>query len=306
MARPKVVVVGSSNADMVILSEELPGPGETVVGGEFLMAAGGKGANQAVAAARCGGDVTFIGCVGDDVFGEKALAGLEKEGIDIRYVRVEPDCASGVALIMVDATGENLISVALGANARLTPGDVENASSAITSARCLLVQLEVPLGTVKRALEIARESDVLTVLNPAPAKELPREMLELVDVLTPNRSELAGLLGQRTTGDITGCAAEIRRAGVKDLIVTLGSEGALIVSDTEETVPAFQVNAVDAVAAGDVFNGAFAVARTEGKALSEAVRFACAAAAISVTRKGAQPSVPVRDEIESFLAEHDR
>ncbi|KPJ54698.1 MAG: hypothetical protein AMS16_04545, partial [Planctomycetes bacterium DG_58] len=159
------------------------------------------------------------------------------------------------------------------------------------------------LETVRRALEIARESDVLTVLNPAPAKELPRDMLKLVDVLTPNRSELAGLLGQPTTDDIRGCAAAVRRAGGRDLIVTLGGQGALIVSDTEEAVPAFEVNAVDAVAAGDVFNGAFAVARTEGKGLSEAVRFACAAAAVSVTRKGAQPSVPYRDEVEAFLAE---
>ncbi|HUW59105.1 MAG TPA: ribokinase [Planctomycetota bacterium] len=307
MPSPRIVVVGSSNTDMVVLSEALPGPGETVVGGEFLLAAGGKGANQAVAAARLGADVTFVGCVGDDVFGREALAGLKAEGIHTEHVRVVSDCASGVALIMVDSTGENLISVASGANARLRPEDVEAASDVIAAAQCLLVQLEVPLEAVRRAMELARAAGALTVLNPAPARELPRDLLALTDVLTPNRGELARLLGLKTADrGLLARAGELRDAGVRDLIVTLGDEGALIVSDTPERIPAFRVDAVDAVAAGDVFSGAFAVARTEGKPLSEAVRSACAAAAISVTRKGAQPSVPTRDEVEAFLAERDK
>lgn len=303
MAKAKIVVVGSSNTDMVVLSPTLPRPGETVLGGEFLLAAGGKGANQAVAAARAGGDVTFVACVGDDLFGEKAVAGLRSEGIHTDFVRVESGCASGVALIMVGPGGENIISVAPGANARLSPSDVERASGVIASARCVLVQLEVPIETVARTLEIAREHRVLTILNPAPALKLPRKLLKLVDVLTPNRTEVAGVLGWDRTCDIRKAAAALQKAGVKEVIVTVGSEGALIVSKTEESVPAFRVKPVDAVAAGDVFSGTFAVARTEGKGLKEAVRFACAAAAISVTRKGAQPSVPKRDEIEMFLAQ---
>jgi ribokinase len=304
MAKPKIVVVGSSNTDMVVLSPALPRPGETVLGGEFLLAAGGKGANQAVAAARAGADVTFVGCVGDDVLGEKALAGLAAEGIHTGSVRVVRACASGVALIMVGPRGENIISVASGANARLTPKDVERASRAIASAQCLLLQLEVPLDAVARALQIARKHRVLTVLNPAPARKLPRRLLQLVDVLTPNRVEIAGVLGWPPTSNIRRAAIALQRVGVKDLIVTLGSEGALVVSETQESVPAFRVKPVDAVAAGDVFSGAFAVARTEGQTVREAVRFACAAAAISVTRKGAQPSIPKRREIEAFLREH--
>lgn len=304
MAKPRIVVVGSSNTDMAIYVPTLPAPGETVLGGEFLMAAGGKGANQALAAARAGGEVTFVACVGDDVFGEKAVAGLKSEGVNTEHVSVVRGCPSGVALIMVDNRGENLISAAPGANAKLDPAHVERAKDAIAGADGLLVQFEVPLDSVARALDIARENGVLTVLNPAPAKELPRELLDRVDVLVPNRTEIAGILGRLEADDIAEATAGLRTCGVKHVIVTLGSEGALIVSEHEERVPAFEVKAVDAVAAGDVFCGAFAVAYTEGKNLAGAVRFACAAAAISVTRRGAQPSVPKRDEIDSFLAEH--
>jgi ribokinase len=209
---------------------------------------------------------------------------------------------SGVALIMVDSRGENLISVAPGANARLSPKDVERASPAIRRADCLLVQLEVPMETVKRALEIARRAGVLTVLNPAPARRLPKSLLRLVDVLTPNRTEISGVLGAKQA-DPRRAASALRRLGVRCVILTRGKEGALVLDGTETSVPAFKVKPVDAVAAGDVFNGAFAVARTEGKGLIDAVRFACAAAAISVTRKGAQPSVPRRSEIDKFLSD---
>ena len=314
MAKPEIVVVGSSNTDMVVLSARLPGPGETVVGRELLLAPGGKGANQAVAAARAGGDVTFVGCMGDDVFGREAVTGLKNEGIDTRYVRIEPDCASGVALIMVDSSGENLISVAPGANARLSPEDVERASDAIRASQCLLVQLEIPLETVSRALEVARDADVPTILNPAPAQRLRRNVLRHVDVLTPNRTELGCVLGEILEIPFSAginpilpvfqkAARAIREAGVRDVVVTLGPDGALIVSESEEAVRAFKVTAVDTVAAGDVFNGCLAVALTEGKALRDAVTFASAAAAISVTRRGAQPSAPKRDEVEAFLAE---
>ena len=299
-----IVVVGSSNTDMVVSSERLPAPGETVIGGDFLLAPGGKGANQAVAASRAGAEVTLVACVGDDVFGEQAIAGFQRECIDTDHVRVASGAASGIALIMVGSGGENIISVAPGANGLLSTEDVEKAAERIASADCLLVQLEVPLATVKRALEIAREGGALTILNPAPAKKLPREVLTLVDVLTPNRIELAGILdGAEVARDMRKTARMIREIGVRDVIITLGSEGALIVGETEEAVPAFWVDAVDAVAAGDVFSGTLAVALTEGKPLVEAVEFACAAAAISVTRAGAQPSVPKRDEIDAFLTE---
>ena len=301
MPQPKIVVVGSSNTDMVIASAALPRPGETLLGGEFMLAAGGKGANQAVAAARAGGRVTFVACVGDDLFGKAALAGFARERIDTRFVRVVKGGASGVALILVDSRGENLISVAPGANAKLTPKDVDRAASAIRGADCLLAQLEVPVETVKRALQIARKAGVLTILNPAPARKLPKDLLRLVDVLTPNRTEIAGVLG-RKTADARQAAAALRKLGVQCVILTRGSQGALLMADAVTPVPAFRVKPVDAVAAGDVFSGAFAVARTEGKPLVDSVRFACAAAAISVTRKGAQPSVPNRREIDAFLA----
>ncbi|HUV38176.1 MAG TPA: ribokinase [Planctomycetota bacterium] len=306
MSVSRIVVVGSSNTDMVIRSARLPGPGETVLGGEFLLAAGGKGANQAVSAARAGARVTLLACVGDDVFGRQALAGFEKEGIDTAHVRVIEGAASGIALIMVGRDGENIISVASGANMLLSVEDVENARDAIEAADGLLCQLETPVETVKRALGIAREAGVLTVLNPAPARQLPPELLALVDVLTPNRTELFGLVGADPSGDVRTAARKIRETGIRDVVVTLGSDGALIVSDdVEEAVSAFEVNAVDAVAAGDVFSGTLTVALTEGKPLRDASRFACAASAISVTRPGARPSVPRRPEIEAFLAKRN-
>ncbi len=289
MNKPKIVVVGSSNTDMVVMSPELPWPGETRLGGEFLVAAGGKGANQAVAVARSGGDVTFVACVGDDSFGKAALAGFRRDRIRTDFVRIAKGVASGVALILVARDGENLISVAPGANALLSPADVERAEGRISRADCLLVQLEVPLPTVKRALQLARRHGVMTILNPAPAARLPRALLNLVDVLTPNRTELA-VVGQAFLPVTT------------TVVVTLGQKGAEIREGAGKTrIPAFKVKAVDAVGAGDCFSGALAVALTEGRPMSAAVRFASAAAAISVTRQGAQSSLPTRREIDSFL-----
>lgn len=297
--KPQIVVVGSCNTDMVARAPKLPRPGETVLGGPFVMAAGGKGANQAVAAARLGGDVTFIARVGADLFGEQALRGFEADGIHTEYIVRDPDAPSGVALIGVDeATGENSIIVAPGANARLSVDNIEAAAGVISEADILVCQLEVPLEAVHRALRIAREAGVRTILNPAPARPLPTELLEMVSILTPNETEAAQLasvrtdqpeLAARTLNRVYGCL----------VIVTLGPAGALVVdSGSEYVAPAPAVdNVVDTTAAGDCFTGALAVALGEGMGLAAAAGFACRVAAMSVTRAGAQPSLPYRHEI---------
>ena len=299
----KIVVVGSSNTDMVVKTPHLPAPGETVLGGEFVMAAGGKGANQAVAAARLGAEVTFVARVGQDVFGEQALAGFEREGLITEYVTADPTAASGVALIFVDATGENSIAVASGANACLSPHDVQQARQAIEAADVLLLQLETPVETVLAAARIAHQAGVRVILNPAPApaNPLPAELLACVDILTPNESELALLAG--ASAGVEQAATQGLSQGVETVIVTLGAQGALIVTqDTRQTVPSFPVDAVDTTAAGDAFNGGLAVALAEGKVLAKAVRFANACGALATTRLGAQPSLPTRDEVAPFWA----
>ncbi|MBC7260443.1 MAG: ribokinase [Chloroflexi bacterium] len=305
----KVVVVGSSNTDMVVRVPRIPAPGETVLGGEFVMAAGGKGANQAVAAARLGAQVTFVARVGRDVFGERALEGFRQEGIATQYVSIDPEAASGVALIFVDASGENSIAVAPGANARLTPEDVQHAREAIEAADVLLLQLETPLETVWQAAEIAHRAGVRVVLNPAPARPLPVELLALVDVLTPNEGE-ANLLAARqvaqsaTLTDAEAAARYLIERGVKVVIVTLGARGALIVTpDFQQLVPGFTVDVIDTTAAGDAFNGGLAVALAEGRTLAEAVLFANACGALAATKLGAQPSLPTAEEVARFLAE---
>jgi ribokinase len=305
-----VVVVGSSNTDMVVMDKALPLPGQTLTGGVFFTAPGGKGANQAVAAARAAGKgtrVTFIGAVGDDDLGRAALACLEKDGIDCLRVRKIAGAPSGVAFIIVDAKGENIIVVAPGANAGLTPADVERAAADIRRAGCLLAQLETPLATVKRAVEIASGSGVRTILNPAPAPEgpLPGALLRKISILTPNETEFAALTG-RSIESREGLDSAARLAGVlrEALIVTEGRKGVRVFTRGGETygVPAFKVKAVDTVAAGDAFSGALAMALTDGCELPEAVRFASAAAAVSVTRRGAQPSLPKRREVLAMLA----
>lgn len=304
----KVVVVGSSNTDMVVQVPHIPAPGETVLGGEFIMAAGGKGANQAVAAARLGAQVTLVARVGRDVFGERALAGFRQEGIDIQHIAVDPEAASGVALIFVDASGENSIAVAPGANARLTPQDVQQAKEVIEAADVLLLQLETPLETVRQAAEIAQRAGVRVVLNPAPAQPLPADVLALVDVLTPNEGEVSLLarrqIAQTTTlADAEASARCLIEQGVKVVIVTLGARGALIVTPGfQQLVPGFAVDVVDTTAAGDAFNGGLAVALADGKSLAEAVRFANACGALAATKMGAQPSLPTANEVARFLA----
>jgi ribokinase len=301
-SQPKIVVVGSANTDMVVKTERIPGPGETVIGGEFILAAGGKGANQAVAAARLGAQVTFVACLGQDVFGDQAIAGYHREGIDTSFIVRTADAASGVALIFVDAAGENSIAVASGANARLAPADVERARTAIANADVLLVQLEVPIDAVRRAIELAHESDTPVILNPAPAKEIAPSLLAKVSIATPNEHEIKVVIGEsRREQAVAGMLA----AGTETVLVTLGRQGVLwATTEGQQTIPAFSVRAVDTTAAGDAFNGGLACALARAMSTQEAIRYANAVAAISVTRMGAQPSLPTSAEVDAFLASH--
>jgi ribokinase len=299
-----VLVVGSSNTDMIIRLDRIPRPGETILGGEFATAAGGKGANQAVGAARAGGRVTFIARVGRDMFGERAIAGFVEDGIDVDHVVRDSAAPSGVALIFVARDGENSIAVASGANGRLAPADVERAAASFSGADVLVMQLETPLATVRKAAEIAAASGVRVILNPAPARPLPASLLGRVHILTPNESEAELLTGVKVRDDASAAkaAARLRARGVETVVITLGAAGAFVAGPRgARRVRGFKVKAVDTTAAGDIFNGALAVALAEGRALEEAVRFANAAAALSVTRRGAQPSAPRRRDIERFL-----
>jgi len=299
-----IVVVGSSNTDMVIRVPRIPRAGETLLGGVFLTAAGGKGANQAVGAARSGGKVALIARVGRDVFGDQAIAGLRRDGIDVSCVFRDKLTASGVALIFVAKDGENSIAVAGGANAKLSPADVSKATGVIRSAALLVAQLETPLATVAAAVRAAVRAGVQVILNPAPARPLPNSLLKLISVLTPNETEAELLTGIKVIDAAAAAKAcsKLRSRGVGTVILTLGSRGAFLAdANGQKLVPGFKVKTVDSTAAGDVFNGALAVALAEGKTVLDAVRFANAAAALSVTRLGAQPSAPTRAEIEKFL-----
>ena len=299
-----IVVVGSSNTDMIIRVPRIPQAGETLLGGEFLTAAGGKGANQAVGAARAGGKVTLIARVGKDALGDQAIAGLRRDGIDVSCIFRDARAASGVALIFVAEDGENSIAVAGGANAKLSPADVKKAIQVIRSAAWLVAQLETPLATVTAAAEAAAKAGVPVILNPAPARPLPNSLLELISILTPNESEAELLTGIKITDAAAAATAceKLRTRGVRTVILTLGERGVFVADvDGQRLVPGFKVKTVDSTAAGDIFNGALSVALAEDKAVLDAVRFANAAAALSVTRLGAQPSAPTRAEIEKFL-----
>ena len=306
MANP-IVVVGSSNTDMIIKMDQLPKPGETILGGQFVTAAGGKGANQAVAAARAGGAVTFVARVGDDVFGSQAVAGFVKDGINVDYVFKDKTSPSGVALIFVAKDGENSIAVAGGANGNLSSADLEKAKPAVIHAKILVAQLETPLETVQAAAELAAAHGVTFILNPAPARPLADSLLKLVSILTPNETEAELLTGIKVDSEQTATAAAqvLLAKGCGTVILTLGAKGAFVATlKARFLVPGFKVTAVDTTAAGDVFNGTLAVALSEDKPLAESVRFANAAAALSVTRLGAQPSAPQRHEITHFLQAH--
>ncbi len=304
MNKPSIVVVGSSNTDMIIQLDRIPKPGETLLGGDFASAAGGKGANQAVAAARSGGNVSFIARVGNDMFGTQAIAGFKRDGIDIDHVIVDKSAPSGVAMIFVAKDGENSIAVAGGANARLSPADVRKGAKTIRSADMLVAQLETPLETIEAAAGIAAKAGVRFILNPAPACPLPDSLLNLVSFLTPNETEAELLTGIKVAdkAGASKAAAALRARGVETVIITLGSRGALLAdADGEQFIPGFKVKAVDTTAAGDTFNGALAVALAEGMTSAAAVRFANAAAAISVTRAGAPASAPTRKEILAMM-----
>jgi ribokinase len=304
MRTRSIVVIGSSNTDLIIRVPRIPRAGETLLGGEFMSAAGGKGANQAVGAARSGGNVALIARVGTDAFGDRAITGLRRDGIDVSHVFRDRRAASGVALIFVAQDGENSIAVAGGANAKLSPADVKKAAGVIRSAALLVAQLETPLATVSAAALVAMKAGVPVILNPAPARPLPNRLLKLISILTPNETEAELLTGIKVT-DEAGAAracAKLRARGVRTVILTLGARGAYLADVSGQfLMPGFKVKAVDSTAAGDIFNGALSVALAERRSLSEAVRFANAAAALSVTEMGAQPSAPTRPEIERFL-----
>jgi len=303
MNSPSIVVVGSTNTDMVIKASHLPQPGETILGGTFFMSAGGKGANQAVAAARLGGSVLFIAKTGYDIFGKQSIELFEKEGIDVSGVQRDHYQPSGVALITVDEKGENCIVVAPGANATLTREDIDEVKEKIENAALLLVQLETPLGTVEYVASMAASKKIKFILNPAPAAKLSDELLSKISIITPNQKETEMLTGIKVTDQASAKRATgfLHKKGIDTVIITMGAMGAFVSHESKYSmIPGHKVNVVDTTAAGDVFNGALVVALSEGKMMDDAVAFACKAAAISVTRLGAQASAPDRKEVESF------
>ncbi|MDR1199362.1 MAG: ribokinase [Prevotellaceae bacterium] len=301
MNKQKILVVGSSNTDMVIKTKYLPRPGETVIGGTFFMNPGGKGANQAVTVARLGGQTAFICKTGSDVFGHQAHQLFEEEGIDTSYVLLDSKNPSGVALITVDANAENCIVVASGSNANLLREDVAKAKDAIDEADIILMQLEIPMETVEYVAKMANAKNKKVILNPAPAQALSVELISDLYIITPNETESEIISGIPITDDKSAfeAAKKIADMGVDNVIITMGDRGALVHNKTtSEIVDAYKVKAIDTTAAGDVFNGALAVALAENRSIIDAVRFACKTAAISVTREGAQSSVPYRNEVD--------
>ena len=299
---PEIVVVGSLNLDIVVAVPTHPAPGETVLGGDHRRHCGGKGANQAVAAARFGRSVDMVGCVGDDEAGRTLTSALARDGVRVDHVRVEAEAPTGLALITVDDdSGENAIVVSPGANARLTLDDVSRASVPVAGANVLLLQLEVPIDTVTQAADVATGT---VVLNPAPARLLPSELLRSADVLVPNRGELAVLAGGDEVRELDEVISAARALdGPAAVVVTLGAEGALYVTpDEARHVPAFAVEPVDTTGAGDAFCGALADALVRGEEMAAAVRWATAAGACAVTKPGAQDSLPTRAEVEHLLA----
>ena len=301
-----LVVLGSINADHILNLETFPTPGETVTGNQYQVAFGGKGANQAVAAGRSGANIAFIACTGDDDTGERVRKQLASDNIDIAPVSVVAGESTGVALIFVNAEGENVIGIHAGANAALTTERVEAQRGIIAGAEALLMQLESPVESVLAAAKIAHENHTSVVLNPAPARVLSDELLALVDIITPNETEAEKLTGIRVENDddAARAARALHDKGIRTVIITLGSRGVWAsVNGEGRRVPGFKVKAIDTIAAGDTFNGALVTALLEGKKMDDAIRFAHAAAAIAVTRKGAQPSVPWRKEIDEFLSQ---
>ena len=296
----KIIVIGSSNVDMVVRTSHLPAPGETILGGEFFMNQGGKGANQAVAIKRLGGNLIFMAKLGNDVLGRQSVGYFKKEGIDTRYIALDEDSASGVALISVDDHAENSIVVASGANMLLNEQDVDKMLEEMCEGDILLMQLEIPLQTVEYAARKAFGKGVKVVLNPAPARSLPKELFRHLYMVTPNRIEAEMLTGIKIANDadVEKVAEEICAMGVKNVIITLGSKGCLIREEgVSYRIDAFKVEPVDTTAAGDTFNGALCVGLSEGMDLKQAAVIASKASSIAVTRMGAQSSIPYREEL---------
>lgn len=308
----RVVVIGSSNTDLTVRLPRLPGPGQTVLGQSFATSPGGKGANQAVAARRAGAEVVLVAAVGDDHLGHSAIEGYRREGITVEHLRVVPGVASGVALIFVGEEGENMIGVAPGANLELSPEDVSRLPDNLFQPRdVLLTGLEIPIATALQAMRRGRYGGMQVILNPAPAPSLPTEeigeLLAAADVITPNRVEALMLAGAGVPGeasfDAAGCVARLRDLGARGVVITLGSRGCLVADGPRlETILAPQVEAVDTVGAGDAFNGALAVALAEGRSLVAAAAWATTAAALAVTRPGAQAALPTRSAIDALAA----
>ncbi|CAN5452014.1 ribokinase [soil metagenome] len=300
--KSKITVIGSSNTDMVIQTSKFPAPGETIIGGKFFMNPGGKGANQAVAAARLGGRVSLIAKVGDDIFGKQSMDNFEKEGIDTSCMATDKDYPSGVALITVDSKGENHIVVASGANAHLNPQDIDAAMHVLENSSFVLMQLEIPLATVEYVAKTCFQKNIQVILDPAPAQTLSETLLQNLYLVTPNKTEAEQLSGIKVNNrsEAEKAAEKIIEMGAKNVIITLGSEGALIKNmEMTKFIPAPIVEPIDSTAAGDIFNGALAVALSENYSLEEAVEFANKAASISVTRMGAQSSAPYKNEVFS-------
>lgn len=296
----KIVVVGSFNADLTSYLDRMPRPGETVSGDKFVTGPGGKGSNQAVAAARLGADVTFIGRIGNDVFAKLAQDLWAGEGINTDYVNQDPDHATGVAPIFVDSNGENMIVVVLGANNNIQQSDIDAAKDTIADADVVVVQLEINHDMVGYTLKTAKEMGITTILNPAPAAVIPTEFVQLADYITPNETELE-VLSQSDSDDVIANAKSLLTTDNQTIVVTMGSQGAQIVQNNyEELMGTFKVDIVDTTGAGDAFNGGLAVALAEGKSLKDAVKFANATAALCVTKLGTSPSMPQRSEVDTL------
>lgn len=301
----KILVIGSSNMDLVVQVPRCPAAGETLFGSSFTTNYGGKGANQAVAVARIGSGGTFMTKLGNDTFGQQMRQHFSEEGMDLTHILTDAESPTGTALITVEDKGENRIIVVPGANARLTENDVESLSAEINSCRFVLTQLEIPLPTVLHIAEMTSAAGKQLILNPAPARPLPDSLLQKVFLITPNETEAEILTGIRVSDAESARRAALwfREKGVQQIVITMGSQGAFVFTDDfQGMVPAYKVKAIDTTAAGDVFNGALTVALSEGRTTTDAARFGCAASALAVMRPGAQSSIPTRTEIDAFLA----
>lgn len=305
MEQPRILVIGSANMDLVVRTPRMPIAGETIMGAGFRTVRGGKGANQAVACARLGAETHMLGCVGRDAFGDELIGGLAEDGVHCDYVGRDDEAPSGIAMIMIDETGENSIVVAPGANMELSPSDVAGVTD-LDRFDAVLLQLEVPLGTVAAAVQAARDSGVLTVLDAGPPRELPPDILRNVDVLSPNQTEARTILGLAVDADLdpSEAADQLVARGARSVVLKLGAEGAIAAGpDHQEHVPAFKIDPVDTTGAGDAFTAALAVSLAEGKELPEATRVGAAAGALAATVFGAAPSMPTRAAVEGFLKE---